>query len=200
MRCQNTLVIIYAQKILYSVSHPAFLLRKNPPFPQERAKIYFAYRTPHPSQRQCVCVNVICTPPRHLLPLEKAFICANKIGVSELAAPQCRDVICTKKDKLFTLRIVIVVCPKGHTTHITRKKRQGKCLVFFIGIIFNYSMISDTTPEPTVLPPSRIAKRRPFSIATGVMSSTVMFTLSPGLHISTSSGRLMIPVTSVVLR
>jgi len=181
MRCQNTLVIIYAQKTLFSVSHPVFLLRKNPPFPQERAKICFAYRTPHPSRRQCVCVNVICTPPRHLLPLEKAFVCI-------------------KKDKVFALPIVIVVCPKGHTTHITRKKRQGKCLVFFIGIIIYYSMISDTTPEPTVLPPSRIAKRRPFSIATGVMSSTVMFTLSPGLHISTSSGRLMIPVTSVVLR
>ena len=62
----------------------------------------------------------------------------------------------------------------------------------------DYCMISVTTPEPTVLPPSRIAKRRPFSIAIGVMSSTVISTLSPGRHISTPSGRLMIPVTSVV--
>ena len=64
----------------------------------------------------------------------------------------------------------------------------------------NYSMISATTPDPTVLPPSRIAKRRPFSIAMGVISSTVMLTLSPGRHISTSLGSSMVPVTSVVLK
>ena len=69
-----------------------------------------------------------------------------------------------------------------------------------IKIILNYSMISATTPEPTVLPPSRIAKRRPFSIAIGEMSSTVISTLSPGRHISTPSGRLITPVTSVVLK
>ena len=31
----------------------------------------------------------------------------------------------------------------------------------------NYSRIADTTPAPTVRPPSRIAKRIPFSIAIG---------------------------------
>ena len=37
-----------------------------------------------------------------------------------------------------------------------------------LGIRFvDYSMIVATLPEPTVLPPSRIAKRRPCSIATG---------------------------------
>ena len=66
--------------------------------------------------------------------------------------------------------------------------------------IKNYLITLITTPEPTVLPPSRIAKRRPFSIAIGAMSSTFMSTLSPGLHISTPSGRVMIPVTSVVLK
>ena len=30
-----------------------------------------------------------------------------------------------------------------------------------------YSMISLTTPEPTVRPPSRMAKRRPWSMAIG---------------------------------
>ena len=64
----------------------------------------------------------------------------------------------------------------------------------------NYSMMSITTPEPTVLPPSRIAKRRPFSIAMGVIRATVISTLSPGLHISTPSGREITPVTSVVLK
>ena len=62
----------------------------------------------------------------------------------------------------------------------------------------NHSMILPTTPEPTVRPPSRIAKRRPSSIATGVSSSTCIMTLSPGMHISVPSGRVMIPVTSVV--
>ena len=66
--------------------------------------------------------------------------------------------------------------------------------------VITYARISDTTPEPTVLPPSRIAKRRPFSHATGVISSTVMSTLSPGRHISTPAGSSMLPVTSVVLK
>ena len=66
--------------------------------------------------------------------------------------------------------------------------------------IITYARISETTPEPTVLPPSRIAKRRPFSHATGVISSTVMSTLSPGRHISTPAGSSMVPVTSVVLK
>jgi len=55
-----------------------------------------------------------------------------------------------------------------------------------------------TTPEPTVLPPSRIAKRSPSSTAMGIMSSTCISTLSPGIHISTPSGSSITPVTSVV--
>ena len=62
----------------------------------------------------------------------------------------------------------------------------------------NYSLMPMTTPEPTVRPPSRIAKRRFFSMAMGVISSTSISTLSPGMHISTPSGREMTPVTSVV--
>ena len=54
--------------------------------------------------------------------------------------------------------------------------------------------------EPTVLPPSRIAKRRPTSIAIGVISSTSISTLSPGIHISVPSGSEIVPVTSVVLK
>ena len=63
-----------------------------------------------------------------------------------------------------------------------------------------YSMIVATRPDPTVRPPSRIAKRRPCSIATGWISSIVISTLSPGMHISVPSGRLQTPVTSVVLK
>ncbi len=63
---------------------------------------------------------------------------------------------------------------------------------------WTYSMISLTTPAPTVRPPSRTAKRSSFSMAIGVISSPVMVTLSPGITISTPSGSVNIPVTSVV--
>src|SRR3954470_16344120 len=62
----------------------------------------------------------------------------------------------------------------------------------------NYSMILVTTPAPTVLPPSRIAKRICSSRATVVMSSTSTVTLSPGITILTPSGSITEPVTSVV--
>jgi len=61
-----------------------------------------------------------------------------------------------------------------------------------------YSIISLTTPAPTVRPPSRIAKRSSFSIAIGVISSADIVTLSPGITISTPSGKFNMPVTSVV--
>ena len=63
-----------------------------------------------------------------------------------------------------------------------------------------YSMIVATRPDPTVRPPSRIAKVRPCSIAIGWISSIVISTLSPGMHISVPSGRVITPVTSVVLK
>ena len=62
----------------------------------------------------------------------------------------------------------------------------------------DYSRIFATTPEPTVLPPSRMAKRRPSSMAMGAISLTVIDTLSPGMTISLSLGSSMAPVTSVV--
>src|SRR5690606_16710601 len=61
-----------------------------------------------------------------------------------------------------------------------------------------YLMIFDTTPAPTVRPPSRIAKRRPSSIAIGLISDTDIFTLSPGITISVPSGSVTAPVMSVV--
>jgi len=63
-----------------------------------------------------------------------------------------------------------------------------------------YSMISVTAPDPTVRPPSRMANRSPFSMATGVINSTAIATLSPGITISTPSGNVATPVTSVVRR
>src|SRR5882672_7138175 len=66
--------------------------------------------------------------------------------------------------------------------------------------LHDYSMILATTPAPTVLPPSRMAKRRPCSIAIGVISVTTIFTLSPGITISVPLGSSTDPVTSVVLK
>src|SRR5690242_7785166 len=62
----------------------------------------------------------------------------------------------------------------------------------------DYSITSVTAPAPTVWPPSRIANRKPFSSATGVISVTSQLTLSPGITISTPAGSFMSPVTSVV--
>ena len=70
----------------------------------------------------------------------------------------------------------------------------------FTGNEYNYLMISITCPAPTVRPPSRIAKRRPLSIATGTIRFTVIVTLSPGITISRPSGSTISPVTSVVRR
>ena len=61
-----------------------------------------------------------------------------------------------------------------------------------------YSIISLTTPAPTVRPPSRTANRSSFSIAIGVINSADIVTLSPGITISTPSGSSITPVTSVV--
>ena len=61
-----------------------------------------------------------------------------------------------------------------------------------------YSVMSVTVPAPTVRPPSLIANRSPFSIATSVINSISKFTLSPGITISTPCASFTEPVTSVV--
>ena len=64
----------------------------------------------------------------------------------------------------------------------------------------NYSTIFETTPAPTVLPPSRIANLRLSSIAIGTINSTSISTLSPGITISVPLSNWQTPVTSVVLK
>ncbi len=61
-----------------------------------------------------------------------------------------------------------------------------------------YLMILVTRPAPTVRPPSRIAKRRPSSIAIDFPNTTVISVLSPGITISVPAGNDTEPVTSVV--
>ena len=78
------------------------------------------------------------------------------------------------------------------------KKKTGSARADPVGRSRNYSMTSDTTPEATVRPPSRMAKRSSCSMAIGVMSSPMIVTLSPGMTISVPSGRVHTPVTSVV--
>ena len=65
---------------------------------------------------------------------------------------------------------------------------------------FYYCTISAMVPAPTVCPPSRMANRKPFSIATGVINSITRLTLSPGITISVPAGNSATPVTSVVRR
>ena len=82
-----------------------------------------------------------------------------------------------------------------------RTKRNGpprRAARLFGPIDRVYSMIFETTPEPTVRPPSRMAKRRLSSIAIGAISSTSNFRLSPGITISVPAGSATVPVTSVV--
>src|SRR4030095_165929 len=64
--------------------------------------------------------------------------------------------------------------------------------------VSHYSTTSETVPAPTVRPPSRMAKRAPFSSAAGDIRSPVIVVFSPGITISTPSGRFNVPVTSVV--
>src|SRR5437773_1996319 len=58
-----------------------------------------------------------------------------------------------------------------------------------------YFKIFVTTPAPTVRPPSRIAKRSPSSIAIGVISSIVIFVLSPRITISPTLPHSPLPLT-----
>src|SRR5438309_569883 len=61
-----------------------------------------------------------------------------------------------------------------------------------------YLLILVTRPAPTVRPPSRMAKRRPSSMAIGLPNDTVISVLSPGITISVPEGRSQAPVMSVV--
>jgi hypothetical protein len=61
-----------------------------------------------------------------------------------------------------------------------------------------YATTCVITPEPTVRPPSRTAKRSCSVSATGMISLIFISMLSPGMTISTPSGSSISPVTSVV--
>ena len=64
----------------------------------------------------------------------------------------------------------------------------------------SYLIILVTTPAPTVLPPSLMAKFKFWLIAIGVINFTLNFPSSPGITISVPDGSVTSPVTSVVLK
>ena len=137
---------------------------------------------------------VLIPPPRTLFgfaapatTLSHRFVCCSVVGAI-IAAP----IPFVKSNFFSVLKKILAVStifPSG------KGKGRAEARPFMRA---NYSLMPMTTPEPTVRPPSRMAKRRPFSMAMGVISSTSMSTLSPGMHISVPSGRVMMPVTSVV--
>ena len=107
----------------------------------------------------------------------------------------------------LALRVVVVpptLCPLGSRgiirsgVHTIGAQKSPQMRAFSVRLKNYYSIIFATTPAPTVRPPSRIAKRRPSSIAIGAISVTVSCTLSPGITISTPDGSSTAPVTSVV--
>ena len=67
-------------------------------------------------------------------------------------------------------------------------------------LLVAYLIILVTTPAPTVLPPSLIAKFNFSFIAIGVINLTLNLASSPGITISVPEGRVTSPVTSVVLK
>ena len=73
-------------------------------------------------------------------------------------------------------------------------------MLLCVFLLFPYSMIAETTPDPTVRPPSLMANRNPCSIAIGVINLMSILMLSPGITISVPSGSSITPVTSVVLK
>ena len=124
------------------------------------------------------------------------------------ANPNIREEI--QRILLRVLFIVLNGRPGGNRTHNLRFWRPPLCQLSYRPLrspkyitLFpkSYERILRTIPAPTVLPPSRTAKLNPSSIAIGAISSQVnSSTVSPGITISTPSGRLTSPVTSVVLK
>ncbi len=113
----------------------------------------------------------------------------------------------TKLTKLKTIRIVTPILLGSVITlfAVIALKCNDRTNIFLLGshsilptFFLCYVIILVTTPAPTVKPPSRMANFEPCSNATGTINSTVRFTLSPGITISTPSGSVMLPVTSIV--
>src|SRR5215472_12909061 len=100
---------------------------------------------------------------------------------------------------LVSLRLGPLLSSRGRNFPKAGTSRPAKCRGDRVPpALSGYFWILMTRPAPTVRPPSRIAKRRPSSMAIGWIRSTFISVLSPGSTISVPSGRCTTPVTSVV--
>jgi len=115
------------------------------------------------------------------------------------------DVFTTERTVLLEpifLGVLFFVACRGVVAILALRTLHGDYypIHLFTSLRSDYSKISVMTPAPTVRPPSRMANRNSFSIAIGVIKATLIVTLSPGITISTPSGNVTSPVTSVVLK
>jgi hypothetical protein len=128
---------------------------------------------------------------------------AHTQGVPTGGTTLARDINWQGRRELNSQPLVLETSALPIELHPCNTVRAGACRLQAPGdeptlATYAYSKILVTTPEPTVRPPSRIAKRTPSSMAIGVISSTLNLALSPGMHISASPTRFALPVTSVV--
>ena len=107
--------------------------------------------------------------------------------------------VCNNKIE-FSGHFFSIVCPKDFTVKYVLCKHALRVtqLPPLVYGMYIYLIIFVTTPAPTVLPPSRIAKRIFSSIATGIIRLILRLIVSPGITISVPSGSSTSPVTSVV--
>src|SRR5437867_5465032 len=97
---------------------------------------------------------------------------------------------------LQPLRIVLLVLHRGIIAPLAVGTGQCNDLSHAQPLEDPYARMAVTMPEPTVLPPSRIAKRSPWSIAIGEIRSAVIVTLCPGDTIPNPTRGADTPVTT----
>ncbi len=100
----------------------------------------------------------------------------------------------------FIFYLALIGRSGGTRTLSLRFWRPALYQLSYTPIYRAYSIIFVTTPAPTVLPPSLIAKFSFSAIAIGVINLTVNLASSPGITISVPAGNSTSPVTSVVLK
>jgi len=121
----------------------------------------------------------------------------------QLSSLPVRRVLAAPRTELRQLEPVRIVLPvlgrrvRARPAGRARESDDRSVVLWHLSRPFHWRIFV-ATPAPTVLPPSRIAKRRPSSRAIGVMRVTSRLVLSPGMTISVPSLSLASPVTSVV--
>ena len=162
------------------------------------AELFSSFRVPRSSLFCFFMISVFAATAAELAklkPVRRGLLILGRYVVSTLACTTLKNnIVAWHNFNSRSLNLVLcslVLLPGLVVDNSTKHQAQSTKLVF-------YSTISDTVPAPTVRPPSRIAKRNPFSMAMGAINSISIATLSPGITISTPAGKCAIPVTSVV--